>query len=118
MSNVFSSNPVFIDTSTTFAGNTNWKGSSGGKAFTGGIGIRACQIILTVGGTPAAGTVTINEINAGGSTGPVLFQASYPSLSTADAPIYELAETSSGWHDFIVTIAPAASAVVLIYYRV
>src|ERR1700733_3546564 len=121
MSNVFSSNPVYIDTDTTVAGNTNWKGSSGGSKYTGGIGIRPVQLIITALGATTAGFVVINEINStGGGTGPVLFKAEIPTLgATASGNFtYTFEFANSGWKDFIVTGATATGTALQIYYRV
>lgn len=115
MSNVFSSNPVYLDTDTTTAGNTNWKGSSGGKSYTGGIGIRPEKIVMISNGTVAAGTVVINEVTSGG-TGAALFKVNVPSSFTFAE--FDLVGTSAGWHDFIVTGLTATVTAMEIYYRV
>jgi hypothetical protein len=121
MANVFSSNPVYIDTDTTVGGNTNWKGSSGGSKYTGGIGIRPIQIILTPLGATTATEIVINEVKSvGGATGAVLFAVQFPT-ATATAAVslqFNLEQTASGWHDFIVTGVTAAGIAMTIYYRV
>lgn len=120
MANVLSSNPAIFDTSTTFAGNTNWKGSSGGSKYTGGIGIRPCKIILTpTTGATVAGAVVINEVNKDGSTGPVLFQAQVATLgaTATSAQEFDFVGASPGWHDFIVTLNGTGVTLEL-YYRV
>jgi hypothetical protein len=116
MANVFSSNPVYIDTDTTVAGNTNWKGSSGGSKYTGGIGIRPFAILVTpTGAAFTAGNIVINEVNAGGTTGPKLF--SIDVLAT-QWPTEYIFNAPPGWHDFIVTGVTATAAAIEIYYRV
>jgi hypothetical protein len=121
VSNSFSSQPIYIDTDTTYAGNTNWKGSSGGSKYTGGLGIRPVQIIVTPLGATTATEVVINEINStGGGTGPVLFKVEVPTATSgaATSQPYTVQLTDAGWHDFIVTGASAANVALLIYYRV
>jgi hypothetical protein len=54
MANVFSSNPIYIDTDTTVVGNTNWRGTSGGSQFVGKIGLRPEKIIVTPLGATTA----------------------------------------------------------------
>src|SRR5579872_6893892 len=111
MSNVFSQNPVYIDTDTTTGAGTNWRGTSGGSQFVGKIGLRPEKIIVTPLGATTAGSVTINEINStGGGTGPVLFKTYVPNATAtaATAQEFDLVGTSASWHDFIVTGATAA----------
>ena len=120
MANVLSSNPAVFDTSTTFAGNTNWRGTSGGSKYTGGIGIRPVKIVLTpTSGATTAGAVVVNEINKDGTTGPVLFQAQVATVgATASvAQEYDLVGAAPGWHDFIVTLNGTGVSL-LLYYRV
>ena len=121
MSNVFSSNPIYIDTDTTVAGNTNWKGSSGGSKYTGGIGIRPIQIIVTPLAGTTAGLITINLVNStGGGTGAIVFKVEVPTATAAAAVAqeYTMQFAASGWHDFIVTGVTATGTAIEIYYRV
>lgn len=123
MANVFSSNPIYIDTDTTVGLGTNWKGSSptSGFHYTGGIGIRPIQILITPLGATTAGFVVINEINSvGQGTGPVLFKAAVPTaaLGAGVSQSYTEELANSGWHDFILTGAAAANVSVEISYRV
>jgi hypothetical protein len=117
MANVFSSNPITIDTDTTVGAGTNWRGANGGKAFTGGIGIRPNKIIITPVTTAFANVpILINLVNStGGATGALVFKAT--PLVGSSPIIFDL-EGASGWHDFIVTGVTAAQAVLEIYYRV
>lgn len=119
MANVFSSNPVYIDTDTTVGGNTNWRGSSGGSKYTGGIGIRPAKIVVTgLSGSTVVGLVTINEINStGGGSGPVLFKMLVNS-TTFGSQEFDFTGASPGWHDFIVTGVTTANVVLEIFYRV
>jgi hypothetical protein len=119
MANVFSSNPVYIDTDTTVVATTNWRGALGGSKYTGGIGIRPAKIVITgLSGTTVVGLVTINEINStGGGTGPVLFKALVNS-TTFGSQEFDFTGSSPGWHDFIVTGVTASGVVLEIYYRV
>lgn len=116
MANVFSSNPIYLDTDTTVAGNTNWRGSSGGFTFTGKIGIRPTKIILTSNGTVVAGNVVVNEVFSNGTTGPVVFKAAVAAGFTAAE--FDLVGSSAGWKDFIVTGLTATVTAMEIYYRV
>jgi hypothetical protein len=120
MANVFSSNPVYLDTDTTVILNTNWRGSSGGSAFVGKVGLRPEKIIVIPLGATTAGAVIINEINStGGGTGPILFKAWVPtSVSGLAAQEYDLVGTGAGWHDFIVTGVTATGVALEIYFRV
>jgi hypothetical protein len=119
MSNVFSSNPVYIDTDTTVVLNTNWRGTSGGAAFVGKIGLRPEKIIITALGGTTAGTVVINEIKSvGGGTGVALFTTWIPTSATGATQEFDLVGTSAGWHDFVVTGVTAAGVALEIYYRV
>ena len=121
MANVFSSNPTYIDTDTTVALNTNWRGSSGGSAFVGKVGLRPEKIIVLPLGATTAGTVVINEIKStGGGTGAALFTTWVPTALATAATVqeFDLVGTSAGWHDFIVTGVRAAGVALEIYYRV
>jgi len=115
MANVFSSNPVYIDTDTTVVGNTNWRGSSGGSAFVGKIGLRPEKIVIGPSSTTAtvAGIVTITEPNASQN----LFSFVIPTGMVTPVEI-DLVGAEAGWHDFIVTGATATKVAVQIFYRV
>jgi hypothetical protein len=119
VANQYNANPFYIDTDTTFAGNTNWKGTSGGSKFTGGIGIRPQKIVVVPLGATTAGLITVNMINStGGGTGPVLFEAEVPTATAiaATSAVYDI--VGGTWKDFIVTGCTAANAAILVYYRV
>jgi hypothetical protein len=123
MANVFSSNPIYIDTDTTYAATTNWKGALGGSSYTGGLGIRPFMIttFVTATGTGSTlGNIVINMINStGGGTGPVLFKCTIPTLTTtAQSYNFHLDGDGADWKDFIVTGCTATGTGILIYYRV
>jgi hypothetical protein len=119
ISNNFSSNPVYIDTDTTVVGATNWRGASGGKAYTGGIGIRPVKIIVTPVATAfTAGLIKVNQVTSAATTGAVLFQV-VVGASVAQTPLeFDFEGAPPGWSDFIVTGVTATAAVMEIYYRV
>ena len=117
MANVFSSNPIYIDTDTTVGAGTNWKGASGGKAFTGGIGIRPVMIVVTPLATAFANVlIKINQVKSDGTTGVVLWQI-VPLVGSSPME-FDFEGAPPGWSDFIVTGVTAAGAVLEIYYRV
>lgn len=121
MANVFSSNPIYLDSDTTVGGGTNWKGASGGKSFTGGIGIRPVQLILTPLGATTAGLVVVNLVNSvGGATGAIVFKVEVPTAAAGAsfAQQFTTEFAASGWHDFIVTGLTATGIALEIYYRV
>lgn len=119
MANVFSSNPIYIDTDTTVVGNTNWRGSSGGKAFTGGIGIRPTQIVVTPLATAyTAQLIKINQVTSAATTGPVLWQIVVGATVAQTPMTFDFSGFNPGWSDFIVTGVTAGAAVLEIYYRV
>jgi hypothetical protein len=121
VSNIVSSNPIFLDTDTTVGAGTNWRGANGGSKFTGGIGIRPTKIIVTALGATTAGLVKINLVNSiGGGTGALVFEAEVATALAAasGAQEYDLVGASPGWHDFIVTGATAANVALEIHYRV
>src|SRR6266850_3339713 len=117
MANVFSSNPIYIDTDTTVVGGTNWRGASGGKAFTGGIGIRPVKIVVTPLATAyTAGLIKINQVTSAATTGVVLWQI-VVGATVANTPMeFDFEGAPPGWADFIVTGVTAAAAVLEIYY--
>jgi len=120
LSNVFSSNPIYIDTDTTVALGTNWRGANGGAAHLGNVGIRPEKLIITPLGATTAGAIKINEITStGGTTGPVLFQVQVPTAlnTAATAQEFDLVGAESGWHDFVVTGVTAAGVALELFYR-
>jgi hypothetical protein len=119
VANQFNSNPFYIDTDTTVMLNTNWKGTSGGSKYTGGIGIRPQTVIVVPLGATTAGTVTVTMINStGGGMGPTLFEVEVPTATAilATSAIYNI--VTGTWKDFIVTGCTAANVAILVYYRV
>jgi hypothetical protein len=120
MANVFTSNPVYIDTDTTVGAGTNWRGANGGASRTGGIGIRPVQIIVTALGATTAGTITINLVNSGGTTGAAVFKVQIPTLGATASQAYQFTTQLSGvgWHDFIVTGVTATGTAIEIDYKV
>jgi hypothetical protein len=121
VANQFNANPIYIDTDTTVGGNTNWKGSSGGSKYTGGVGIVPYSIVTVPLTGSTAGQITINMVNStGGGTGPVLFACVVPTASSTAAvsQTFHLDGDGAAWKDFIVTGCTATTTAILIYYRV
>ena len=120
MANNFFANPFFIDTDTSVGGGTDWRGASGGSRYTGGIGVRPIKLIISATGATTAGNIVINEIKSDGTTGAVLFQARVPTATAAAATSqeFDIEETASGWHNFIVSGPTATGTALLGYYRV
>ncbi|MGA8500902.1 MAG: hypothetical protein WB683_05095 [Candidatus Sulfotelmatobacter sp.] len=116
MANSFSTMPVYLDTDTTKALGTNWKGASGGSKYTGGIGIRPTKLIIGSASTTATtpGTVFISDVN---NTAQAYF--TFEVISTEQTPVeIDLTSGSPGWHDFIATGLTATGTSMQIYYRV
>jgi hypothetical protein len=119
--NAFNQNPIIIATDTTVAGNTNWRGSSGGSAFVGGLGIRPVKIHLVPNGTTVAGNVVINQITSFGSpkTADIVLAQFGVGAGAATTQEFDLAQIGSGeWKDFIVTGVTATVTALVIWYRV
>jgi hypothetical protein len=121
VANNFNANPIYMDTDTTVGGNTNWKGTSGGSSYTGGIGIRPYSIVTIPLSGSTAGLIVINMINStGGGTGPKLFEIAVPTAAStaATSQSYHIDGDGVAWKDFIVTGLTATGVAILIYYRV
>jgi len=119
VANQYNANPFYIDTDTTYAGNTNWKGTSGGSKYTGGIGIRPQTVTVIPLGPTTAGLITVNMINStGGGTGPVLFEVQVPTATAVLAVPSAYTVVTATWKDFIVTGCTATGCAILVSYRV
>jgi hypothetical protein len=120
VANQYNANPFYIDTDTTVVGNTNWKGTSGGSKYTGGLGIRPYMIVTIPLGNTTQGLITVNMINStGGGSGPVLFECAVPTGTTGTVgQAFHLDGDGVAWKDFIVTGCTATNTALLIYYRV
>lgn len=117
MANVFTSNPIYLDTDTTTGAGTNWRGANGGTLLSANVkGIIPGLIIFQAAapGTslPAVGTVTITDPQSS----VVLLTLTVD--STTELPItIDMARGGSLWRDFIVTGLTATNMSLQIFYR-
>jgi hypothetical protein len=121
MSNSFNVQPVWLDTDTSTAGNTNWRGSSGCTlAEIGSHGIKPTRIVVlpAASGTAiAAGTITVTDPQS--STVLLTIPIMLPSASEPFSIVQILLEqTATLWRDFVVTgLSTATKAALQIWYR-
>lgn len=138
MANIFTQQPIYLDTDTTVVGNTNWRGSSGGASLNPGNlpsnlqqtsgavsrmwGIKPYMIVITqaAAATPTAlSDIVISDPQTTGGAGQ-LFKFSTP-LGAANSVMTSIVMTSgfaSLWRDFIVTGLTASKAAIQIFYKV
>jgi hypothetical protein len=121
MSNLFNNMPVWIDTDTSTAGNTNWRGSSGCTlAGIGSHGIKPTRILVlpAVSGTAIqAGTITVTDPQS--STVLLAIPIVLPAASEPFGIMQILLEqTATLWRDFVVSgLSTSTKAVLQIWYR-
>jgi hypothetical protein len=121
MSNLFNNQPVLLDTDTSTAGNTNWRGSSGCTlAGVGSRGIKPTVIMVVpavTGTAVAAGTIVVSDPQS--ST--VLLNI--PIVAPAASEPFDiiqilLDQTAIIWRDFVVTgLSATTKAALQIWYR-
>jgi hypothetical protein len=133
VANIFTQNPIFLDTDTTTGAGTNWRGANGGAQLNPGNlpttlqqtsgavsrmwGIRPTLIILEQAAAAVAtvaGDITITDPQTSG-----LILLKIPVIGVTQAPIV-LREEDLGnnlWRDFIVTGLTATKTSLQIYYR-
>jgi hypothetical protein len=124
MANSFATQPLWFDTDTSTGANTNWRGSSGGSAFVGKIGIKPTRI-LVVPATAAAAVVTGTVLVADPQTSPATTGGllSIPIVAPVAGepfiPFYiPLDQASPLWRDFVITGLTATKVALQIWYRV
>jgi hypothetical protein len=133
LANIFTQNPVFIDTDTTTGAGTNWRGASGGAQLnpgnlpsniqqTSGVvtrqwGIRPVMIIVEqAAGAVAtvAGDIVITDPQTTGGGGQLL---KIPIIGTTQTPIVITVFPQPLWRDFIVTGVSATKTSLQIFYK-
>jgi hypothetical protein len=121
MSNLFNNMPVWIETDTSTAGNTNWRGSSGCTlAGVGNRGIKPTRFLVlpaVSGAAIAAGTIVVTDPQS--STVLLTLPIVLPSASEPfDIVQILLEQTATLWRDFVVTgLSTATKAALQIWYR-
>jgi hypothetical protein len=119
MANNYGTMPVYLDTDTTIAGGTNWKGATSlASTYTGGIGIRPEKLIIQQANSATAPVIgTIQVFDAKNTTTAPYFTFVVESTTQGPSEI-DLVGAAPGWHDFIVTGLTATKCSLQIYYRV
>lgn len=119
--NSFNVLPVWLDTDTSTAANTNWRGSSGCTlAGIGSHGIKPTRIMIVpalTGTAIAAGTITVTDPQS--STVLLNIPIVLPAASEPfDILQILLDEAPTLWRDFVVTgLSTATKAALQIWYR-
>src|SRR5579872_1017487 len=115
MSNLFTTNPVYLDTDTTTGAGTNWRGANGGQLLTPNIkGILPTVLVIApaAGGTATvAGTVVVNDPQQSAGN---LFSIGIE--ATMSVPVV-VSISGSLWRDFIVTGLTATKVALQIFYK-
>lgn len=134
MANIFTQNPIYIDTDTTVVGNTNWRGTSGGQLLNSGNlpttlqqtsgavtrqwGIRPIKLVFQqASGSVASvvGNIVISDPQVSGSTSQLFL---FPVIAVTQLPVeIQMDDDAALWRDFIVTGATATKVSVQIFYR-
>jgi hypothetical protein len=121
MSNSFNVQPIWLDTDTSTAANTNWRGSSGCTlAGIGSRGIKPTRILVVPAATGtaiAAGTIVVTDPQS--STALLTLPIVLPAASEPfDIVQILLEQTATLWRDFVVTgLSTATKAALQIWYR-
>jgi len=124
MSNSFNTQPLWFDTDTSTASNTNWRGSSGCTlAGIKKMGIRPTRILVlpaAAGSAVSTGTILVTDPQTSPSTtgGLLSIPIVAPAASEPFEPFYiPLDQTSDLWRDFVITGLTATGAALQISYR-
>jgi hypothetical protein len=116
MPNVFTSNPLYFDTDTTTAGNTNWQGSSGGKLLSSNVKGIVPTAILVQQANSGTALVAGNISVADPASSVVLFK--FVVNETTMTPVFmQIFPAQALWRDFILTGLTATNAAMQVFYK-
>lgn len=134
MANIYTQNPVYLDTDTTTGAGTNWRGANGGAQLNPGNlpsniqqlsgvvsrqwGIKPWMIIIQQAAAAVAtvaGDITVTDPQTTGGPGQ-LFK--FPVIGTTQIPIVITSGFASLWRDFVVTGLTATKVAIQVFYKV
>lgn len=133
MANIFTQQPIYLDTDTTTGAGTNWRGANGGAQLNPGNlpsnlqqgavavsrmwGIKPWMIKIAQADAAVAtvaGNVVFTDPQTTGGSGQ-LFK--FPVITTTQPIIILTSGFASLWRDFIVTGLTATKVAIEIYYK-
>jgi hypothetical protein len=133
MANIFTQNPIYLDTDTTTGAGTNWRGTNGGaqlnpgnlpataQQFSGPVsrqwGIKPWLVVVSQadGTVPTViGNILVTDPQTTGGAGQLL---KFPVVSATQLPVILDDGFSTLWRDFVVTGLTATKTSIQIFYR-
>lgn len=133
MANIFTQNPIYLDTDTTTGAGTNWRGANGGAQLNPGNlptnlqqtsgavsrmwGIKPWLVIVqqaSASVASVAGNIVVTDPQTTGGAGQLF---TFPVIGTTQTPIPIPDGFSALWRDFIVTGLTATKCAIQIFYR-